>query len=108
MSMRRRGIVRLALRKLVRRCGVLGCIKLLGFAMERVALQIRVVFLLFEPVRCVRALFVARRDIARDGFAFGFCLRAFEDDKIAAHKLKGNYSLVSVAGSSSSPSPPPS
>src|SRR4051794_28657951 len=29
---------------------------LLGFAVQRVALEVRVVFLFFEPVRCVEAL----------------------------------------------------
>ena len=81
-------------------CGALG---LLGFAVKRVALQVRVVLLLFEPVRRVGALLVARRDVARDGFAFGFRLGAFQDDEIAGH---GAYSLLlSVAGSSSSVSP---
>src|SRR6266853_84490 len=77
---------------------------LFGFPMERVALQVRVVFFLFEPVRSVRALFVARRNVARDGFAFGFRLRAFENDEIAWH---AGYSLVVslVVSSSSSFSP---
>ena len=49
------------------------------------ATQARVVLFLFEPVRSVRALLVARRDVTRDGFAEGFRLGAFEDDEIAGH-----------------------
>src|SRR4051812_16840054 len=66
--------------------------------MKRMALQIGIILLLFEPIRCVRALLVARGDVARDGFAFGSRLGAFQDDEFAGH----GYSLGSLTVSSSS------
>ena len=92
--MRRRGIGRLALRKAVRRAGVFGCMrlkgsclgKLLGLAVERMALEIGIVLLFLQTRWSVRALLVPRGDITGDGLAFRFCFRALEDDKIARHR----------------------
>ena len=124
MSMRRRGIMRLARRKAERRLGVLGSMESgsAGFPMERVTLQERVVFFLFQPVRRVGTFFIARGGVARWWFAFGFCLGAFQRDNFLWHdgmvwvKWSGGrmgecirkstpYSLLSKDGSSSSDSP---
>ena len=75
---------------------------LFDLAMEGVTVKERVEFLFFEPVRGARALFVARGDVARGGFAFGLRLGAFEGDVFLCHC---RYSLDSVGASSSSPSP---
>ena len=81
ISIRRRGIVRFARRNAERRAGVFGCMRelawgLLGFPMERTPAQGGVVLELFQTVRRVWALFVARGDVARDRFAFCACLGA--------------------------------
>src|SRR5688572_9046609 len=83
VSTRRRGIVRFALRKLERRCGVLGWFMLLDFAVKRAALQVRIVFLFLEPVRCVQALLVACRDVTRNGFPLRLGLGALDDDEVS-------------------------
>src|SRR5438132_5691276 len=108
MSIRRRGMARLARRNAERRLAVLGCIgKLFGFAMKRVLSQKRIVFLFLEPVRRARTFLVPRRHVARDRFAERFRFGAFENDNFLCHRC---YSLDSAAGaaSSSSPSPPSS
>src|SRR5438132_8341378 len=107
MSIRRRGMARLARRNAERRLAVLGCIGLFGFAMKRVLSQKRIVFLFLEPVRRARAFFVPRGHVTRDRFAERFRFGAFEGDNFLRHR---RYSLVSAAGaaSSSSPSPPSS
>src|SRR5207302_8005891 len=107
MSIRRRGMARLARRNAVRRLAVLGCIRLLGFAMKRVLPQKRVVFLFLEPVRRARTFFVSLAHVTRNRFTERFRFGAFENDNFLCHR---RYSLVSAAGaaSSSSPSPPSS
>jgi hypothetical protein len=72
--------------------------------MQRVAPEERIVFLLFQATRGIEAFFIARGDIAGDRLAFGSGLGALEDNDVSGH----NYSLLSDAGSSSSPSPPSS
>jgi hypothetical protein len=104
ISMRRLGIARLARRKFDRRLAVFGSIKLLYFAMERVASEERVIFFLFQAAWSVGAFFISGGDIARDRFALGSGLGALEDNDVSRH----NYSLLSDTGSSSSPSPPSS
>lgn len=53
--------------------------------MKRAAFQMRVVFHFFEPVRCVRALFVTRGDVAGYGFPLRFRLGAFDHDEFSGH-----------------------
>ena len=53
--------------------------------MQGVLLHERIVFLFFEPARGVEALFVARRGVARCGFARGFRLGAFKGDDVSWH-----------------------
>src|SRR4029077_2054594 len=109
MSIRRRGMARLARRNAERRLAVLGCIRLLGFAMKRVLAQMRVVFLFLEPVRRARTLLVPRSHVTRHRFAQRFRFGAFEGDNFLGHL---RYSFDSGAGvasdSSASPSPPSS
>lgn len=59
--------------------------ELLGFAMKRVALQVRIILLFFEPVWSARALFVSFRHISRNGFAECSRLGAFESDDFLCH-----------------------
>src|SRR6476660_3398877 len=60
-----------------------------------------IVFLLFEPVRRPRTFFISSCHVTRNRHASGFRFRAFEGDNFLRHV---RYSLVSAAGSSSSPS----
>ena len=60
---------------------------LFDFAVERVALEEGVVFLLLQAVRRLRALFVACGDVPRSGFPLGFRLGAFESDVFLCHVL---------------------
>src|SRR5204863_219988 len=55
-------------------------------AMERVPLQKRIVFLFLEPVRCARALLVARRHVTGNRLAERLRFRAFERDDFLRHK----------------------
>src|SRR2546421_8866121 len=107
ISIRRRGMARLARRNAERRLAVLGCIRLFGFAMKRVLSQKRIVFLFLEPVPRARAFLVSLAHVTRNRFAERFRFGAFEGDNFLGHRC---YSLVSAAGvaSSSSPSPPSS
>src|SRR5256885_10252850 len=103
MSIRRRGMARLARRKAERRLAVLGCIRLFGFAVKRVLPQKRIVFLFLEPVRRARTLLVPPGHVTRNRFAERFRFGAFESDNFLGHR---RYSFVSCAGvASSSPSP---
>src|SRR5207302_8707039 len=106
MSIRRRGMARFARRNAERRLAVLGCIRLLCFAMKRVLPQKRVVFLFLEPVRRLRALLVPRAHVTRNRFAERFRFGALEGDNFLGHV---GYSFDSGAGvasvSSASPSP---
>src|SRR4030095_11783123 len=109
MSIRRRGMARLARRNAERRLAVFGCIRLFGFAMKRVLAQKRVVFLFLEPALGARTFLVPRGHVTRDRFAERFRFGAFEGDNFLGH---GRYSFDSCAGvvsdSSASPSPPSS
>src|SRR5882672_5924604 len=100
MSIRRRGMVRLARRKAERRLAVFGCM-LLGLPVERVPLHERIILFLFEPVRRPRAFFVSRRHVTRNRCAGRFRFGAFERDDFLGHF---RYSFVSATASSSSPS----
>src|ERR1051326_9379995 len=110
MSIRRRGMARLARRKAERRLAVFGCIRLFRLAVKRVPTQKWVVFFPLEPVRCARALLVARRHVTRHWFAQRFRFGAFESDNFLRHKIDNysrtwSYSFVSTgAACSSSPS----
>src|SRR2546429_153883 len=105
MSIRRRGMARLARRNAGRRLAGLGCIRLFGLAMKRVLAQKRVVFLFLEPVRRLRAFFVSRSHITRDRFAERFRFGAFESDNFLGHV---RYSFDSGAGVASDSSASPS
>src|SRR6266567_1368622 len=85
--MRRRGMVRLARRKAERRLAVFGCMRSAGLAVKRMFFQKRVVFFLFQPVRCARALLVSRRHVTRNGFTQSFSLGAFQCDNFLRHKI---------------------
>src|SRR6187399_1892708 len=89
MSMRRRGMVRLARRKAERRLAVFGCMiwGLTSFAMQRVLLHERVVFLLLQPIRRAWALLVPRAHVTGSRHAGSFGLRAFERDDFLGHNL---------------------
>src|SRR5215212_8245284 len=107
MSMRRRGMVRLARRKAERRLAVFGCMKkLAGFAMQGMPFHERVILFFLEPIRRARALLISRAHVARSGHAGGLRFRAFQGDDFLCH----NYSFESsvLLTSSSSPSPPSS
>src|SRR5947207_1943285 len=67
--------------------------------MERVPLQERIIFFLFEPVRRARAFLVPGGHVTRDGRASRLRFRAFEGDDLLGHV---RYSFVSATGSSSS------
>src|SRR5436190_9039646 len=102
MSIRRRGMARLARRKAERRLAVFGCIdKLLRFAVESVAAQKWIVFFLLETVRCARAFLVSLGHIARHRFAECFRLGALENNNFLRHKID-NYSLFSAGAACSS------
>lgn len=60
--------------------------RLLGLAMECVALEIWIILLFFKAARGVQALLVAGRDVAGDGLAFGNRFGALNDDDVAWHK----------------------
>src|ERR1700693_5384551 len=109
MSIRRRGMARLARRNAERRLAVFGCIRLFGCAMKRVFPQKWIVFLFLEPVRRARTLFVPRGHVTRSRFAQRFRFGALEGDNFLSHV---RYSFDSGAGvasdSSASPSPPSS
>src|SRR6267143_495579 len=106
MSIRRRGMARLARRKADRRLAVLGCIRLFGFAMKRVFPQERIVFLFLEPIRRARTFLFPRGHVTRDRFVERFRFGAFAGDNCLGHV---RYSFDSGAGvasdSSASPSP---
>ena len=87
MSIRRRGMARLARRNAERRLAVLGCMRLLGLAMKRVLSQKGIVFLLFQTVRRLRALLVTRRHVTGDRFSESFRFGAFQGDDLLRHKL---------------------
>ena len=59
--------------------------RLLGFAMQGVATQKRVVFLFLQTSRSVRALFVTRGHVTGGGHALSFCFGAFESDDVLGH-----------------------
>src|SRR5438034_9026561 len=105
MSIRRRGMARLARRNAERRLAVLGCIRLFSLAMKRVFPQKRIVFLFLEPVRRLRALLVPLGHVTRNGFTERFRFRAFEGDNFLGHL---RYSFDSCAGVASDSSPSPS
>ena len=62
-------------------------VPLLGFAVEGVTLEVRVVLLFLKTARGIEALLVACRDVSGDGLAFGNRFGALEDDDVAWHKL---------------------
>src|SRR5437016_9981623 len=106
MSIRRRGMARLARRNAERRLAVLGCIRLFGFAVKRVLAQKWVVFLFLEPVRCARTFLVPRGHVTRDRFAERFRFGALEGDNFLRHVRYSFDSGVGAASdSSASPSP---
>src|SRR5438067_12789568 len=80
MSIRRRGMARLARRKAERRLAVLGCNRIFSFAVKRVFPQKRIVFLFLEPVRRLRALFVPLGHVTRNRFTERFGFGEFEGD----------------------------
>src|SRR5262249_38606975 len=109
MSIRRRGMARLARRNAERRLAVFGCIRLLGFAMKRVFPHMRIVFLFLEPVRRARTFLVPRGHVARDRLSQSFRFGAFEGDDFLRHVRYSFDSGWGVASdSSASPSPPSS
>jgi hypothetical protein len=67
---------------------VFGCerMSLARFAVKCAPAKERIVFNFLQPVRRVRALFVAGRDITGDGFPLRFCLGAFKNNKVACHR----------------------
>src|SRR5262249_43345412 len=93
-------MVRFARRKAERRLAVFGCI-LLGFPVQGVPFQKRIVFLFLEPLRGAWAFLVARGHVTRNRCACSFSFSAFEGDDFLWHT---GYSLVSTTVSSSSPS----
>src|ERR1700730_12350974 len=105
MSIRRRGMARLARRNAERRLAVLGCIRLFGLAMKRVFPQERIVFLFLEPVRGARTFFIPLRHVTRNRFAERFRFSAFEGDDFLGHF---RYSFDSCAGVASDSSLSPS
>src|SRR5205085_5892157 len=105
MSIRRRGMARLARRKAERRLAVLGCIRLFSFAVKRVFPQKRIVFLFLEPVRRLRTLLVPLGHVTRDRFSERFRFGAFEGDNFLGHF---RYSFDSGAGVASDSSASPS
>src|SRR6476661_8449311 len=80
ISMRRRGITRLARRKFDLRLAFFGSIYLLHLPMKSASAQKRIVLLLFQPPRCVQAFFVARADVTGNRFTLRLRLRAFKSD----------------------------
>ena len=60
---------------------------LFDFAMKGVAVEMGVELFLFEATWCARTFFVAGGDVARCGFALGFCLGAFECYVFLCHKF---------------------
>ena len=86
---------RFARRKLRLRCSVFGVLmlesglkkgRLLGLAMESVALEIWIILLFLKSARGIQALLVAGSDVAGDGLAFGNRFGALNDDDVAWHK----------------------
>ena len=71
--------------------------RLLGLAMECVALEIWIVLLFLKSARSVEALLVSGRDVAGDGLAFGNRFGALNNDDVAWHKT-GIVDLVGLAG----------
>ena len=96
------GHAAVGLAKIAAALGCLGCahggdslgIRLLGLPMKRMALQVRVVLLLFKASGSAEALLVSRGDVTGDGLAFGNGLRAFENDDIAWHGLVGFGTVI--------------
>src|SRR5207253_11017584 len=80
-------------------------LKLSRLAVERVPLQKRIVFFLFQTIGPARAFFVPRGRVARDRLAERLRLGAFEGDNFLRH---GDYSFASVGAASSSSASPPS
>ncbi len=78
---------------------------LLGFAVQRVSPQKRIVFLFLQAVRRARTFFISRGHVTRGGFAQSFRLGAFKSDNFLRHSC---YSLTSVGAASSSSVSPPS
>ena len=58
---------------------------LFDFAVKRVSVEIGVVLFLFETGRSARAFFIARRDVAGWGFAFGSRFSALQCDVFLCH-----------------------
>src|SRR5438270_12351880 len=108
MSIRRRGMARLARRNAERRLAVLGCIRLFGFAMKRVFPQERIVFLFLEPVRGARTFLVPGGHVTRNWLAERFRFGALEGDNFLRHFRYSFDSGAGAASSSPSPSPPSS
>lgn len=89
MSIRRRGIGRLARRNAERRFGVFGCIAdLLDLAVQSAAPQKRIVFFLLQPVRRARAFLVAACHVTRRRFPERFSFRAFKGDNLLRHNTR--------------------
>ena len=66
--------------------GCLGLhVGLFGLAVQRVAAEMRIVFLFLQPARRARALFVAGAHVARDRLAFGGGLGALESNDVLCH-----------------------
>src|ERR1700679_2165426 len=94
MSMRRRGIERLARRNAERRFGVFGSMILavidiegflFDFAVQGVPAEERIVLLLLEAVGGVRALFIARGGVPGRGLPLGLGLGALDRDDVSGH-----------------------
>src|ERR1044072_8686004 len=66
MSIRRRGMARLARRNAERRLAVFGCIRLLSLAVKRVLAQMRIVFLFLESALGARTFLVPRGHVTRN------------------------------------------
>ena len=61
--------------------------RLLGFAVESMTAEERIIFLLFQTARSLRTLFIAPGHVARSGFALRLGFGAFESDDFLSHKL---------------------
>src|ERR1044072_479273 len=85
MSIRRRGMARLARRNAERRLAVFGCIRLLSLAVKRVLAQMRIVFLFLESALGARTFLVPRGHVTRNRLAQRFRFGALEGDNFLRH-----------------------
>ena len=85
ISMRRRGMIRLARRKFDLRLAVFGSMVLLHLPVKGAAAQERIVFLLLQATWCIEAFFVTRSHVTGNRLAFRFGLCALNSDDIPGH-----------------------